>query len=126
MELILTRTDAPDEALGPAILVLELVEGAPTMIRAQILLNGDPADPAMELTLAVGSTVSNTIEISNTGPDKVTVTIGTLTTPTSTVERGIEFVRNALELFPTPVCSRTQEVADAIVAAVSAMRTAMR
>ena len=99
---------------GPA-LVLELVEGAPTMISAQILLDGDPADPAMELILLVGATVSNTIQVANIGPDKVTVTIGKLTTPVSTVEHGIEFVSNTLELFPTPVCARTPEVADAIV-----------
>ena len=134
LELTLNRTDEPDEAIGPAILVLELVEGAPAMITAQILVNGTPVstrgtttvtdaegNPATELTLAVGFTVSSTIQISNTGPDKVTVTIGTVTTtPTSTVERGIEFVSNALELFPTLVCDRTLEVREAIVAAVPA------
>ena len=117
LELTLNRTVVPDEAPGPAFLELELVEGAPTMISAQILINGDPADPAIELILLVGATVSNTIEISDTGPGKVTVTIGTLTTPTSTVDLGIEFVRNALELFPTPVCDRTTQVANAIVEA---------
>ena len=138
LELILNRTDEPDEAPGPADLVLELVEGAPTTITttitAQILVNGTPVStggaitvtnpdgsPATELILLVGATVSNTIQVSNTGSEKVTVTIGTLTTPTSTVERGIEFVSNALELFPTPVCSRTPEVADAIVSAVPAV-----
>ena len=143
LELILNRTVVPDEAVSPANLVLELVEGAPTMISAQILVDGSavppsgaitvtnpdgsPAgaitvtnpdgSPATELILLVGATVSNTIRVANTGPDKVTVTIGTLTTPTST---GIEFVRNALELFPTPVCERTQAVADAIVEASTA------
>ena len=132
LELTLNRTDAPDEAPGPAILELELVEGAPTTITAQILVNGTPVStggaitvtnpdgsPAMELTLLVGSIVSTTIQVSNTGSDKVTVTLGTLTTPTSTVERGIEFVSDALELFPTSVCDRTMEVRDVIVATVS-------
>ena len=102
LDLILTRTEEPDEAPGPADLVLELVEGAPTMISAQILVDGSPVppsgaigaitvtdtegNPATELILPVGATVSNTIRVANTGPDKVTVTIGTLTTPTSTVE----------------------------------------
>ena len=115
LELTLNRTDKPDEAVSPAFLVLELVEGAPTTISAQILVTGGTTtvtdtegNPATELILAVGSTVSNTIRISNTGSGKVTVTIGTVTTtPTSTVEHGIKFVSNALELFPTPVCDRT-------------------
>ena len=121
-DLTLSRVDGENYEPSPASLSLQIAEGAPTALTFPIRVIGtatvtdNAGNNIDELTLTAGSVESDVFHV--TSAENVTVGLDPAMPPTGFT--GVQFVvSNTLLLFPT-VCDRTAEVADAIVAAVSA------
>ena len=121
--LTLSRVNGANYAPSPAFLSLQIAEGAPTALTFPIIVVTGTAtitddagnDIDDELTLAAGSIESDMFRVIST--DVVAVRLGMAIFPTGFT--GVQFdVSDVLFLFST-VCGRTQEVREAIVAAVS-------
>ena len=76
--LTLTRTDAPEDAAGPARVSLSIAQGAPATLKVPLLLQGNAVAPA-SVTLPAGATeVSFGVTQPPNAAGRVTVTLGEL------------------------------------------------